>query len=179
MRNGDELELEITIPPLRKPLNITGRVMWIKELNCYYDYAIAGGIKFKEINSEEKRKLLDNVFVKWNENLPNISNQLESSLQKTYLQHEQSIDTKIMKALKGFSIVAGIIKTSDKLVIIVNDEQWSNLSKSQQNIFAKTVHRFVDSNIQVEDIYVKSKEGKKLAWLQKEEPGNKYMVVAD
>lgn len=178
IRNGDDLTLEITITSFKKSLTIMGRTIWIKALNCYHDYAIVGGVEFKDINSEEKRELLDYVYNKVNEKLPKISNQPDSSIQKTRLPHEQTIDTEIMKALKGFSIVEGVIKTSDTLVIKVNNEQWSNLSKSQQNILAKTFHRFIDDNIQIQDIYVKGKEGEKLAWLQREEPGNKYMFVA-
>ena len=53
------------------------------------------------------------------------------------------------------------------------------MDKVQKNIFAKTVHGFVHANLTVEAIYIKNKQGENLAYLQKGEAGNNYMVVAD
>jgi len=54
IKQGDELDLIVKLIPLKKPMIITGTVMWTKFSDCYRDYAIAGGIKFKDTNSEEK-----------------------------------------------------------------------------------------------------------------------------
>ena len=100
-------------------------------------------------------------------------------MEETPLLHKPSIDDQIIKALKGFSIVESVIKTRNTLVIKVDNEQWAKLDKVQKNIFTKTVHGFVNANVTVEDIYIKNKQGEKLAYLQKGEAGNNYMVVAD
>ena len=89
------------------------------------------------------------------------------------------IDGEIIKALKGFSIVENVIKTKNTLVVIVDNEQWVKLDKVQKNIFTKTVHGFVHANVKVEAIYIKNKQGEKLAHLQKGEAGSNYMVIAD
>jgi len=52
------------------------------------------------------------------------------------------------------------------------------LARVQKNIFAKTVHGFVNANLMVEAIYIKNKQGGNLAYLQKGDAGNNYMVLA-
>ena len=100
-------------------------------------------------------------------------------MEETSLLYKPSIDVEIIKALKGFSIVENVIKTRNSLVIQTDNEQWAKLDKVQKNIFTKTVHGFVHANVKVEAIYIKNKQGKKLAHLQKGEAGSNYMVIAD
>ena len=100
-------------------------------------------------------------------------------MEETSLLHKPSIDVEIIKALKGFSIVENVIKTRNSLVIQTDNEQWAKLDKVQKNIFTKTVHGFVHANVKVEAIYIKNKQGEKLAHLQKGEAGSNYMVIAD
>jgi len=100
-------------------------------------------------------------------------------MEETSLPYKPSIDVEIIKALKGFSIVENVIKTRNSLVIQTDNEQWAKLDKVQKNIFTKTVHGFVHANVKVEAIYIKNKQGEKLAHLQKGEAGSNYMVIAD
>jgi cell division septation protein DedD len=95
------------------------------------------------------------------------------------LLNEPSIYDEIIKALKGFSIVEGVTKNRNTLVIEVDNEQWVKLDKVQEDTFTKTVQGFVNANVTVEDIYIKNKQGETLACLQKGEPGNNYMVASD
>ena len=99
-------------------------------------------------------------------------------MEESPLLHTPSNDDQIIKALKGFPIVESVIKIRNTLVIKVDNEQWDNLATVQKNIFAKTVHGFVNANLTVEAIYIKNKQGENLAYLQKGDVGNKYMVVA-
>jgi cell division protein FtsN len=100
-------------------------------------------------------------------------------MEETSLLHEPSIDNEIIKALMGFSIVESVIKTINTLIIKVDNEQWIKADKVQRDIFTKTVHGFVNANIMVDAIYIKNKQGKKLASLQGGEPGKDYMTAAD
>jgi cell division septation protein DedD len=94
------------------------------------------------------------------------------------LLNKPSSDDQIIKALKGFPIVEDVIKIRNTLVIKVDNEQWDKLATVQKNIFAKTVHGFVNANLTVEAIYIKNMQGGNLAYLQKGDAGNNYMVVA-
>jgi cell division septation protein DedD len=100
-------------------------------------------------------------------------------MEETPLLHKPSIDDQIINALKGFSIVESVIKIRNNLVITVYNEQWVKLATVQKDKFAKTVHGFVNANVTVEDIYIKNKQGENLAYLQKGETGNNYMVLAE
>jgi hypothetical protein len=62
LKNGDVLELELSMPTKRSPITALSQVMWShKKSDSDYDI----GLKFKTIKPEEKFELLDYAFDKW------------------------------------------------------------------------------------------------------------------
>ena len=171
MRIGDELDLTMTISPLKQPLIVTGTVMWTKPSDCYRDYLLLCGIKFKRIGTEQKWELLDYVYDKWSKQAHRASN--SSSAEQTL----QQIPTKVYNTdLDLYSIVESVSKILDTIAITVNDEQWSRLDRPQKYTLANTLYRTLNSSMN--HVYIKNKEGKRLAWFLQGDTGNKHMVVA-
>ena len=174
LRTGNELDLTMTISPLTKPMIVTGTVMWTKQSDCYRDYALLGGIKFKRIDTEQKWELLDYVYNKWSKQAHRVSN--SSSAEQT-LQQIPTEGTKVYNTdLELYSIVESVSKILDTIAITVNDEQWSRLDRPQKYTLANTLYRTLNSNMN--HVYIKNKEGKRLAWFLQGDTGNKHMVVA-
>jgi Tfp pilus assembly protein PilZ len=174
MRTGDELDLTMTISPLTQPMTVTGTVMWTKPSDCYSDYLLLCGIKFKRIDTEQKWELLDYVYNKWSKQAHRVSN--SSSAEQT-LQQIPTEGTKVYNTdLELYSIVESVSKILDTIAITVNDEQWSRLDSPQKYALANTLYRTLNSSMN--HVFIKNKEGKRLAWLLQGDTGNKYMVVA-
>ncbi len=176
MRTGDELDLTMTISPLTAPMIVTGTVMWTKQSDCYRDYALLGGIKFKRIDTEQKWELLDCVYDKWSKQAHRVSN--PSSEEQTLQQRPSEGTTVYNTGLDRFSIVESVSKILDTVAITVNDEKWSRLDRPRKHTLANTIYRTLDSSIKADHAYIENKEGKRLAWLLQGDTGSKYMAVA-
>lgn len=175
IRTGDELDLTMTISPLTQPMTVTGTVMWTKPSDCSRDYLLLCGVKFKRIDTEQKGELLDYVYEKLREQAHRGSN---SSSEEQTLQQLPTAGSKVYASdLELYSIVASISKTGDTISITVNDEQWSRLDGPRKYALANTLCRTLNAKMKTEHLYIKNKEGKRLAWLQGD-TGNRYMVVA-
>jgi Tfp pilus assembly protein PilZ len=176
IKTGDELDLTMTITPLTQPMTVTGTVMWIKPSDRYSNYLLLCGIKFKRIDTEQKWELLDYVYDKWSKQAHEVS---DSSSAEQTLQQIPTEGTKIYNTdLELYSIVESIAKTPDTISITVNDEQWSGLDRARQYTLANTLYRTLNPDIKTDHVYIRNKEGKRLAWLLQGDTGNKYMVVA-
>lgn len=65
LRNGDMLELELSVPGKRPPITAMGQVVWNHNLgSAGYD----AGLKFKTIKPEDRFDLLDIGYNSWVEN---------------------------------------------------------------------------------------------------------------
>ena len=176
IRTGDELDLTMTISPLAQPMTLTGMVMWTKPSDRYRDYLLLCGIKFKRIDTEQKWELLDYLYDKWSKKAHGVSN--SSSAEQT-LQQSSADDTKVYNTdIALYSIIEGISKSPDTISITVNDEQWSRLDRIEKYTFANMLYRTLNENMKTDHMYIKNKDGKRLAWLLQEDTGNNYMVVA-
>ena len=101
-----------------------------------------------------------------------------SSSEEQTLQQLPTAGSKVYASdLELYSIVESISKTGDTISITVNDEQWSRLDGPRKYALANTLCRTLNSKMKTEHLYIKNKEGKRLAWLQGD-TGNRYMVVA-
>jgi len=176
IKTGDELDLTMTISPLTQLMTVTGTVMWTKPSDRYRDYLLLCGIKFKRIDTEQKWELLDYVYDKWSKQAHRAST--PSSAEQT-LQQLPAEGTKVYNTdLELYSIVESISKILDTISITVNDEQWSLLDRPEKYTLANTLYRTLNSNMKTGQVYIKNREGERLAWLLQGDPGNKYMVVA-
>ncbi|KPJ56038.1 MAG: hypothetical protein AMJ42_05830 [Deltaproteobacteria bacterium DG_8] len=63
IHGGSILQLKIIIPTKEKPIKATGILMWIKELKEKMNFV--GGVKFINIDSEDKWTLLDYAYDNW------------------------------------------------------------------------------------------------------------------
>ncbi|MCX5679894.1 MAG: PilZ domain-containing protein [Candidatus Omnitrophica bacterium] len=62
LKEGDMLELELSVPGKRPPITAMGQVVWNHKLGeAGYDI----GLKFKTINPEDKFEILDYAYNKW------------------------------------------------------------------------------------------------------------------
>ena len=52
LRLGSILQLEMTIPTEKEPINVMGTLMWAKRYNKYHDFI--GGVRFITINPKAK-----------------------------------------------------------------------------------------------------------------------------
>ena len=176
MRTGDELVLTTSINPLPQPMTVTGTVMWTKQSDCYRDYALLCGIKFKRIDTKLRWELLDYVYDKWSEQAQRKSN---SSPAEQTLQQIPTEGTKVYNTDHELhSIVESVSKIQDTISITVNDEKWSRLDRQQKQTLANTIYSTFNASIKSDQVYIKNGEGKRLAWLLQGDTGSKYMVVA-
>jgi len=180
LRTGNELDLTMTISPLTKPMIVTGTVMWTKQSDCYRDYALLGGIKFKRIDTAQKWELLDYVYDKWSKQAHRVSSNAAPSSEEQTLQQRPSEGTTVYNntGLDRYSIVESVSKVLDTIAITVNDEKWSRLDRLQKHALANTIYRTLNSSIKADHAYIENKEGKRLAWLLRGDTGSKHMAVA-
>ena len=62
LKEGDMLELELSVPGKRPPVTAMGQVVWNHKLgDTGYDI----GLKFKTIKPEDKFEILDYAYNKW------------------------------------------------------------------------------------------------------------------
>ena len=180
MRTGDEFDLTMTISPLTQPMTVTGTVMWTKPSDCYRDYLLLCGIKFKRIDTEQKWELLDSVYDKWSKQAHRVSSNAAPSSEEQTLQQRPSEGTTVYNntGLDRYSIVESVSKVLDTIAITVNDEKWSRLDRLQKHTLANTIYRTLNSSIKADHAYIENKEGKRLAWLLRGDTGSKHMAVA-
>lgn len=71
MKEGDMLELELSVPTKKAPITAVSQVVWNHKIS---DSGYDIGLKFKTIKPEERFELLDYAYDKWVE-----SNKLQGS----------------------------------------------------------------------------------------------------
>lgn len=65
VENGTIMGLKFLLPGDKKPIYITGEVVWINEYEESRDFGYAVGVKFYKIDSFDRVRLLDHAYSEW------------------------------------------------------------------------------------------------------------------